>query len=285
MTAQTVHPLVNGCAPRWAIEWGEDRYGAFSVFAVGPAEQRVEQKMRWIAPGAFVMGSPESERGRFDDEGPQREVTLTRGYWLGETLVTQALWVAVMNENPSYFIGDRPDDLQRPVESANWDDCHAFLVRVSAQTTGLNARLPTEAEWEYACRSDTIEATWVGEISGINSAPELEPIAWYSANSDRETHSVGRKAPNHWGLYDMLGNVSEWCADVARGVHGMRPYAYSELTDPVAKGPGAFRVIRGGSWSSNAMATRAASRRSASRVLRMPYYGVRVAADASGQRY
>src|SRR5262249_20343761 len=149
----------------------------------------------------------------------------------------------------------------------------------------LNARLPTEAEWEYACRSDTTEATWIGELSGINRAAELEAIAWYNGNSGGETHPVGCKIPNHWGLLDMLGNVSEWCSDVAHGVHRLQPYAIGEPTDPVAVGPGTFRVTRGGSWSSKSLAVRAASRRSASRLLRVPYYGLRVAAGIIAPRY
>lgn len=282
MIAPALHPLVSGGAPRWAVAWGEDTCGAFAVFTLG--SERVEQRMRWIPAGTFVMGSPEHERGRFDDEGPQREVALTRGYWLGETPVTQALWCAVMTDNPSHFRGDRGADLERPVERTSWDDCQAFLRRLNAQVGGLNARLPTEAEWEYACRSDTAEATWIGELSGINRAVELDPIAWYHGNSGGETHPVGRKLPNDWGLHDMLGNVSEWCADVALGVDRVRPYAIAEATDPVAIGPGAFRVTRGGSWSSRALAVRAASRRSASRALRVPYYGFRLAVGATAPR-
>ena len=284
MTVPALNPLVSGSAPRWALAWGEDDHGAFAVFAIGSAERRVEHRMRWIPPGTFVMGSPEHERGRFDDEGPQREVALTRGFWLGETPVTQALWVAVMADNPSHFRGDRAADLQRPVERTSWDDCQAFVVRLNAETADLNARLPTEAEWEYACRSDTTEATWIGELSRINCAAELESIAWYNDNSGGETHPVGLKSPNLWGLHDMLGNVSEWCVDVADGVHRVRPYAIAEATDPAAVGPGTFRVTRGGSWSSRALAVRAASRRSASRSLRVPYYGFRLAAGAIAPR-
>src|SRR4030095_16799264 len=100
---------------------------------VGPSAKAVEQRMRWIPPGAFLMGSPASELGRWPDEGPQHEVILTRGYWLGETPVTQALWVAVMGKNPSYFRGEQPVDLERPVEQVSWDDCQGFIERLNTQ--------------------------------------------------------------------------------------------------------------------------------------------------------
>lgn len=124
------HPLAGGLAPAWAVEWGEDQYGAFAAFAVDASAGagqpgRVQQRLRWIPPGTFEMGSPKREKGRFDDEGPQHAVTLTRGYWLGETPVTQALWVAVMGENPSRFRGEGPEDLERPVEQVSWDDCQS----------------------------------------------------------------------------------------------------------------------------------------------------------------
>src|SRR5262249_19066826 len=128
-------------------------------------------------------------------------VTLTRGFWLGETPATQAVWLAVMGENPSRFRGERPEDLERPVEQVSWETCQVFLGRLNAQVAGFAARLPTEAEWERACRG--------GELSG--DAAQLDAIAWYRENSDRTTRPVGRKTPNRYGLYDMLGNVHEWC--------------------------------------------------------------------------
>lgn len=142
---RTRHPLKDGQAPAWAVAWGEDKYGAFGAFAIGSRGRQVEQRMRWIPPGTFLMGSPETERGRYRDEGPQHEVILARGFWLGEMPVTQALWVAVMGENPSGFRGERPDDLERPVEQVSWEDCQAFLGRLNAHVAGLAARLPTEA--------------------------------------------------------------------------------------------------------------------------------------------
>lgn len=266
MIARARHPLQDGLPPAWAVAWGEDRYGAFAAFAVGPPGKPVEQRMRWIPPGTFLMGAPLSELGRWDDEGPQHEVTLTRGYWLGETPVTQALWVAVTGHNPSGFRGKRPDELERPVEQVSWDDCHQFLDLLNAQVAGLAARLPTEAEWERACRGGTATATWVDRSSNARASPDLDSIAWYERNSRsqmhsvghkarRETHPVARKAPNPYGLHDMLGNVWEWCADA------MRRYAAGPVTDPVGRqGQGPDRVVRGGSWYDDARCMRAAYR-------------------------
>lgn len=162
-----------------------------------------------------------------------------------------ALWVAVMGENPSGFRGERPDDLERPVEQVSWEDCQAFLGRLNAHVAGLAARLPTEAEWERACRAGTQGATWVGELSGEEKSPELDAIAWYRGNSGAETQPVGRKAPNPYGLHDMLGNVNEWC----QGAAG----------------------FRGGSWNSFARGVRAATRGASDRGYRLAVLGFRLA--------
>lgn len=254
VTARVRHPMKNGLPPAWAVAWGEDRYGGFATFSVGTTDRPVEQRMRWIPPGTFVMGSPETEWGRSFDEGPQHEVVLTRGYWLGETPVTQALWVAVMGENPSSFRVERPEALERPVESVSWNDCQMFLSRLNKQVPGLGARLPTETEWERACRAETRGATWVSELSGNENAPELDGIAWYHRNSGGKTHPVGRKAPNPYGLQDMLGNVYEWCAD------GPYRYVAEPVTDPPATDRDSHRILRGGSWRSSARSVRAADR-------------------------
>jgi formylglycine-generating enzyme required for sulfatase activity len=257
------HPLRGGLAPAWAVAWGEDRHGVFAAFAIG----QLEQRMRWIPAGTFVMGSPEAELGRWGDEGPQHEVTLTRGYWLGETPVTQALWVAIMGSNPSTFTGD----LQLPVEHVSWDDCQGFLAQLNAQIAGLGARLPTEVEWERACRGGTRGATWVGDLSGGSAAPELDAIAWYRGSS-RQMQRVGGKAANPYGLYDMLGNVYEWCADA-----GMREYTAAPATSPVTDSEGSSRVFRGGSWDSSARNVRAAYRSADERGLRSDSLGFRLA--------
>ena len=188
-----------------------------------------------------MMGSPRGERGRYDGEGPQHQVQLTQGFWLFDTPCTQALWQAVMGTNPSQFTGE-----QRPVETVSWDDCQQFLVTFNQQFPELPLILPTEAQWEYACRAGTQAARYEARI---------DAIAWYSANSNNETHEVGQKRPNAWGLYDMLGNVLEWCHD------GLRGYTEGVVIDPL--GPteaGAYRVIRGGSWDLPARLVRAADR-------------------------
>jgi formylglycine-generating enzyme required for sulfatase activity len=223
--------------------------------------------MRWIPPGTFLMGSPPSELGRSQDEGPQHEVTLTQGYWLGATPVTQALWLAVMGNNPSWLVhGDYP------VAEVTWDECLRFVGGVNERLEGFETRLPTEAEWERACRGGRRGATWVGELSERKRAPQLEAIGWYGGNSDGEAQPVGRKEPNPFGLHDLLGNVWEWCAD------GKRLYRAAPVTDPAQAGRGELRVVRGGSWDDYAMLVRAASRREFPRDHRDVRVGFRLAA-------
>jgi len=279
VTSWARHPLKDGRAPAWAVAWGEDRYGAFAAFAVGPPGQKnVEQRMRWIPPGTFQMGSPKTELGRYRDEGPQHKVILTRGYWLGETPVTQALWIVVMGENPSGFRSERPDYQDLPVENVSWDDCQVFIGRLNAQVAGLVPRLPTEAEWERACRGETHSATWVGELSGKAASPELDVIAWYGNNSGGKPHPVGHKAPNPYGLHDMLGNVYEWCADAAKDNGTPYPYTTEAVTDPVISSSGSGRIRRGGAWNSSARRLRAAYRLANARDYRYVSLGFRLAA-------
>ena len=265
------HPLVSGNPPAWASEWGQDRRGVFVAFTLG----KVTQRLRWIPPGRFMMGSPKDEPGRWDGEGPQHTVYISKGFWLADTPCTQALWEAVMDGNPSRFKSPR-----RPVEQVSWNDVQTFLQAINAKIPGLDLCLPTEAQWEHACRAGTDTALYSGpiEILGANNAPALEPIAWYGGNSgvgyDLEegenssswpemqypnpksgTREVGKKKPNPWGLNDMLGNVWEWCAD------GMRTYRADTVIDPL--GPvdaGAGRVLRGGSWDFLAWSCRSAYR-------------------------
>jgi len=240
-------PLQDGMPDAWAVEWGEDRHGLFMSFAVG----EVVQKLRWIPPGRFTMGSPESEAGRWDNEDPQHQVELTEGFWLAETPCTQALWQAVMGENPSRFVGPA-----LPVEQVSWDDCQRFFNRLNQRVPELQARLPSEAEWEYACRAGTTTATWAGDltIGEDDSAPELEKIAWYGANSGGKTHPVRTKAVNPWGLYDMLGNVWEWCQD------WFGPYDGVVKSNPSGPEVGVRRVLRGGAWHDSGRDVRAAYR-------------------------
>ncbi len=225
-----------GIPPNWASAWGVDDFGVFACVRVG----EVVQRMRWIGPGWFMMGSPASEEGRDSDEGPQHRVELTQGFWLADTPCTQAMWQAVMgsNNNPSRFTGSG----KLPVEHVTWTDVQGFLAALDGRVPGFAADLPTEAQWEYACRAGTTAARY----------GNLDEIAWYSANSGKKTHEVSLKKPNPWGLHDMLGNVWEWCAD------DMRSYKALTATDPFEHGP--RRVIRGGSWLYVAQDVRAAYR-------------------------
>ncbi|MCH9687668.1 MAG: formylglycine-generating enzyme family protein [Deltaproteobacteria bacterium] len=202
--------------------------------------------MRWIPPGRFVMGSPQDEPGLRAEECPAHPVTITHGFWLGDTPVTQAMWRAVTGRrDASHFEG-----LGRPVERVSWVHCQitfiASLNGISSAERGEKFRLPTEAEWEYACRAGTQQARY-GE--------NLDEIAWYAGNSRGQTHLVGEKLPNPWGLFDMLGNVREWCFD------GMRGYADRARRDPVGSlATGGYRVNRGGAWGGGVRHVRAAFR-------------------------
>ena len=258
---------------QWATDGGLDDYGRWAAIEV----KGVVHRLRWIYPGRFLMGSPESEEGRYDREGPQHQVTLTEGFWLGETPCTQNLWQAVMGENPSRF--QSPD---RPVEWVSWHECHEFFEKLHNLVPGFLGQLPTEAQWEYACRAGTTTPTWRGGIGlrGVNNAPALDPIAWYGGNSGvgfdldgghdtsdwpekqyphtrAGTRRVALKPSNPWGLYDMLGNVWEWCRD---GWDRATPYpGGDDRTDPMVE-EGSLRVCRGGSWGSLARNVRAAYR-------------------------
>ncbi|MDO5318044.1 MAG: formylglycine-generating enzyme family protein [bacterium] len=194
----------------------------------------------WCPPGSFTMGSPTSEQGRYDDE-ELHEVILTKGFWLGKYEVTQRQWESVMGTNPSRF--QSPD---RPVENVSWEDCQAFIRTIREASPDLKVRLPTEAEWEYACRAGT-ESAYSG--SGV-----LGDMGWYNDNSQGETHVVGQKQANAWGLHDMHGNVWEWCSDV------FDSYPEDSVQDPVGPKSGASRVSRGGNWSTFARYCRSAYR-------------------------
>ena len=197
-----------------------------------------KMEMIYVAPGSFMMGSPESEEGHDDDE-KQHHVTLTKGFWLGKYEVTQAQWKSVMGNNPSHFKGD---DL--PVENVSWYDCQEFIRKVNAQLN-CGARLPTEAEWEYACRAGT---------SGPYAGGGLDSMGFYRDNSGWKTHPVGRKIPNPWGFYDMHGNVWEWCNDWSSD------YPSGSVIDPAGPASGVKRVLRSGSWNYFAGSCRSADR-------------------------
>jgi formylglycine-generating enzyme required for sulfatase activity len=200
--------------------------------------------MIFVPPNAFRLGSPTNEAGRQADEGPQMDVTITRGFWMSKFEVTQREYLAVTGSNPSSFVGD----LSRPVESVSWLDATNYCALLTQQELaagrippGSHYRLPTEAEWEYAARAGTSTRFSYGDDLPVTG---LTNYAWYSANSGFGPHPVGQKAPNPWGLYDMAGNVLEWCLDW----YGTYPGGFA--TDPQGPPSNAigFKVIRGGGW-------------------------------------
>jgi hypothetical protein len=208
------------------------------------AQDLLSRSYRLIPAGSFLMGSPEDEEGRDDDE-TQHAVEITQPFLLKTTPVTQAKWMAVMGgQNPSRFQGDD----RRPVEQVSWEDAARFCEVFSAQTQGTY-QLPTEAQWEYACRASTTGARY----------GDLDAIAWYWDNANRATQPVGEKQPNDWGLYDMFGNVWEWCLDWY-GWDWHRNDSSELQRDPKGPPSGDSRVIRGGAWFNGAQYCRAAQR-------------------------
>jgi len=205
-----------------------------------------------IPPGTFTMGSPPGEPGRDDDE-PPRQVTISKAFYLQTTEVTQGQWRHVMGRNPSYF-KECGDDC--PVERVSWNNVMAFIRRLNAKEGTGGYGLPTEAEWEYACRAGGRTAFSNGTITETRCAhdPNLDQVGWYCGNSNKQPHSVAGKPPNAWGLYDMHGNVWEWCRDF------FGPVPAGPVTDPVGPADGPGRMRRGGGWFSYAGDCRSAFR-------------------------
>ena len=192
-----------------------------------------------IPAGTFMMGSPDSDAEAYDDEKPAHRVIISQPFYLGKYPVTQAQWEVVMGNNPSLYNGVP----NCPVERVSWDDVQAFLHKLNEREGGGGYCLPTEAQWEYACRASTEPPRYHHDI---------DAIAWYATNSNYHPHPVGQKLPNAWGLHDMLGNVWEWCHE------GRRTYTADATVDPT--GAGADRALRGGSWYNPPQFVRAAIR-------------------------
>jgi len=233
--------------PVWASDWGEDAYGPWIAFCY----LGVRQQLRWIRPGTFIMGSPETEAQRWADE-PPHQVILSQGFWLADTACTQALWQAVMEGNPSHFKGE-----ERPVENVSWDDVQDFLVRLNTVAPDPGFRLPTEAEWEYACRSGTTTAFWFGDQmtpEQVNYDGNYPYAGGEEGLYREETVEVKALPCNGWGLYQMHGNVWEWCQD------WLGAYPAEMVVDPRGPAEGEDRVLRGGCWFSSGRFARSASR-------------------------
>ncbi len=293
--------------PDYASAWGEDQHGIwFDLLLEG-----VTQRFRWIPLGTFMMGSPDGEIERYSDESLY-EVTFTQGFWLADTACTQELWQTVMKDNPSDF----KVNLQNPVETVSWIDCQEFLTKLNQTIPGLKAHMPTEAQWEYACRAGTITPFSFGD----NISPEQvnydgdNPYADGRKGEDRgKTVAVKALSANQWGLYQMHGNVWEWCFDefqvdlgktpVSDPVHasymsrieltkeGFDTKGYTAKSDNKALKTGLYdaallvnaddgdveRVLRGRSWCSSGRFCRSAIRLRCGASLRFNFFGFRFA--------
>ncbi len=243
-----------------------DKHGLFIELEV----KRIKLKLRYIPPGSFLMGSPETEAQREDDE-TQHPVTLTQGFWLGETTVSQVLWQAMMANNPSNFKAEKDELL--PVDSVSWDDCQKFCQRINEKIPGLELSLPTEAQWEYACRAGTETPFSTGEQL---STEQVNYDGNYPYNDGekgqyrQKTVAVSSFSPNGWGLYQMHGNLWEWCSD------GMRDYQPQAEVNPVGTSEGSLRVLRGGSWGDFGRNCRSAAPARLQRVSAFRDIGLRV---------
>jgi len=229
------------------------------------------ENMVFIPPGTFRMGTPVGETGRQSWEGQQTVVTISRGFWMGKYEVTQDAYFEVLGVNPSQFKADA----SAPVESVTWSDAIAFCVTLTAREQGVGRipagsayRLPTEAEWAYACRALTSTRFNYGDDPDTS---QLTNNAWFGGNSGDQTHAVGQKVPNLWGLYDMHGNVWEWCQD-----WWLDSYPGGSAVDPRGPVSGSYRVVRGGSWGGDAWFERSGVRSFADPGSRSHSFGFRV---------
>ena len=199
-----------------------------------PVKDGICIEMVKVEAGTFMMGATSEMKNPYDDEKPVHQVTLTNDYYMGKYEVTQALWQVVMGKNPSYFKGDN-----LPVNYVRWKDCQRFISKLNSMT-GRKFRLPTEAEWEYAARGGKKSRGY--QYSGSSN---ISDVAWYDGNSGDKTHPVGSKQANELGIYDMTGNVLEWCQD------WYGSYYSSSQTNPTGATSGSRHVNRGGSWAKN----------------------------------
>lgn len=231
----------------WASDWGEDEFGLWMAFTY----KGVRQVFRWCEPGTFLMGSPTDEPERYEDE-LQHEVTLTKGFWIADTTVTQALWQVVMGGNPSEFKDD-----ERPVENVRWGDTQTFIAKMNGLNAELRLCLPTEAQWEYACRANsTTPFCWGEQIDStlVNFDGNYPYNNGRKSEYREQTVAVKELPCNDWGLYQMHSNLWEWCQD------WYGEYPPKAIINPQGPESGDSRVLRGGSWFLNGTYCRSASR-------------------------
>ncbi|NOQ13820.1 MAG: SUMF1/EgtB/PvdO family nonheme iron enzyme [Methyloprofundus sp.] len=232
---------------------GRDQYGLYRDVSIN----KIMQRFRYIQPGCFLMGSPEGELERelWDGKETQHQVTLTEGFWLADTAVTQALYQAVMSENLRRF----KNDLNHPVEQVSWDNVQQFIKKLKTIMPALHAQLPTEAQWEYACRAGTLTPFSFGDnisLEQVNYDGKGPYAEGKKGKKRNKTVVVKSLLENAWGLYEMHGNVWEWCTDKHQEDLGD-----AATIDPIGGEDGSFRVLRGGSWFSSGGSTRSAYRR------------------------
>lgn len=231
----------------------------------------------YIKGDTFVMGSPSKEVQLILKEYPyekqidekQHRVTLTQGYYIQTTEVTQRQWKDIMGKNPSSFIGCGENC---PVENVSWEDAQLFIQKLNARENTNEYTLPTEAQWEYACRAGSNTSFSCGKLIGLDNDLNLDGVAWYLGNSDKTVHPVATKRPNRWGLYDMHGNVLEWCANSK-----YRYTSYAVKDPPISYlDSGSRRVYRGGSWEDPPYACRSAYRKDQEKQYRNKNLGLRI---------
>lgn len=243
------NPSLDDFPASWAVAFGEDAFGLWQAFEI----DGVRQVMRWIVPGRFMMGSPEQEAERLSVE-ILHQVTLSRGFWMADTACSQALWQVVMGTNPAHFC----DTPECPVESISWDNSREFITRLNARLGNRpQLRLPTEAEWEYACRAGSNRPFSWGDSLATSQANYKGDFP-YAAGEEGEyrerTVPVLSFEPNAWGLYQMHGNVWEWCDD------WLSAYPTAPVVDPNRAEGRNGRVLRGGCWNFGGLFLRSAFR-------------------------
>jgi formylglycine-generating enzyme required for sulfatase activity len=260
MSSRPAHPLWDG---KETVSEYAARAGIKDVELALNLDGNVAMRLVLIPAGKCLLGSPEGEPNRYPDEGPRREVTITRPFYLGAFEVKQGEYQAVMKANPS-----RSSGAARPVEQVGWADAVAFCQAL-ARKTGRTCRLSTETEWEHACRAGSTARYAFGD-----DANSLLDHAWFLANSDGRTHPVGQKKPNPWGLHDVHGNVWEWCSDWYAD-----SYAGAARADPQGAPSGTRRVLRGGSLADDASLCRSAYRNTYTPEVQLYGIGFRVVVE------